>query len=259
VIAVKTILSWNVNGLRAADKKGFLPWLMKASPDVLCLQETKLQEDQLSEELAAPAGYHAYWRSAVRKGYSGVGVYTKKKPKSAGGLGEAKFDDEGRVLVLEFEDFVLVNAYFPNSQDEGARLDYKLEFCDSILAFGKKIVAEGRNFAICGDFNIAHKPIDLAHPKANEKNPGYLPEERAWMDAFTSSGFADTFRMFHPEPGRYSWWSYRFKAREKNVGWRIDYHCVNDGFKAKVADADILQDVQGSDHCPVSMLVDAEL
>ena len=256
---MKTILSWNVNGLRAVEKKGFLSWFKEASPDILCLQETKLQVDQLSEDLASVEGYTAYWKSAVRKGYSGVGVYAKKKPRSVQDLGIARFDDEGRVLILEYDEFVLLNAYFPNSQEEGARLDYKLDFCSAILSFGKKLAAEGKNFIVCGDFNIAHKPIDLAHPKANEKNPGYLPEERAWMDEFTSSGFSDSFRLFNKEASQYSWWSYRFHAREKNVGWRIDYHCVNDAFIPKVAGAAILKDVLGSDHCPVSITVNAKL
>lgn len=255
---MKTILSWNVNGVRAAERNGFLAWLAGSGADIVCLQETKIQEEQLTGELASPDGYTSYWCSALRKGYSGTAVYTREKPVSVSKMGLARFDDEGRVQVLEYPAFTLVNAYFPNSREAGARLEYKLDFCNAMLDFASNLAAAGKNLVICGDYNIAHKPIDLANPKSNEKNPGYLPEERAWMDAFTTSGFADTFRMFNTEPGQYSWWSYRFKAREKNIGWRIDYHCVNDGFRSKVVNADILQDIAGSDHCPVSVTLDIE-
>jgi exodeoxyribonuclease-3 len=253
---MKKILSWNVNGIRAIEKKGMLSSIRETSPDILCLQETKIQEDQLTEELSAPAGYLSYWSSAVKKGYSGVAVFTREKPLSVSRLGVSRFDDEGRVLVLEYPRFILINAYFPNSQEEGARIEYKIDFCDTLMNYARGRVKEGKNLVICGDYNIAHKPIDLTNPKANEKNPGYLPEERAWMEKFVSSGFADTFRIFNAEPGHYSWWSYRFNARAKNIGWRIDYHCVNDGFRPKVKSAEILKDVMGSDHCPVSVTLD---
>jgi exodeoxyribonuclease-3 len=255
---MKTILSWNVNGIRAVDHKGFLPWLKDCGADIVCLQETKIQPDKLTAELAAPDGYTSYWRSALRKGYSGVAIYTREKPVGVRDLGIAEFDDEGRVQVLEYPAFTLINAYFPNSREEGARLDYKIRFCDEILDFTSGLAAGGKDLVICGDYNIAHKAIDLANPKANEKNPGYLPEERAWMEKFTTSGFTDTFRMFNREPAQYSWWSYRFKAREKNIGWRIDYHCVNDRFRPKVKAAGIMQEVMGSDHCPVSITLDIE-
>jgi exodeoxyribonuclease-3 len=250
---MKTILSWNVNGIRAIEKKGMLSVITAAAPDILCMQETKIQEDQLTEALAPPEGYRGYWCSAVKKGYSGVAVFAREKPLSVSRLGDSRFDDEGRVLVLEYPGFTLINAYFPNSQEEGARIAYKVDFCDTLMDYAQNLVGKGKNLVICGDYNIAHKPIDLTNPKANEKNPGYLPEERAWMEKFITSGFADTFRMFNTEPGQYSWWSYRFKAREKNIGWRIDYHCVNDAFRTKVKAAGILSGVMGSDHCPVSV------
>jgi len=252
------ILSWNVNGIRAVERKGFLSWLAGCGAQIVCLQETKIQEDQLTGELGSPEGWTSYWACAKKKGYSGVAVYTREKPSRVGNLGISKFDDEGRVQILDYPSFSLINAYFPNSQEEGARLDYKIEFCDAMLDFASGIVSEGRDLVICGDYNIAHKPIDLANPKANEKNPGYLPEERAWMDRFTSSGFSDSFRLFNAEPGQYTWWSYRFKAREKNIGWRIDYHCVNDRFRPKVLSAGIRSEVMGSDHCPVSISLDID-
>jgi exodeoxyribonuclease-3 len=254
---MKTIISWNVNGIRSAERKGFLPWLTACGADVVCVQETKIQPDQLTPELSGPAGYTSYWYSAVKKGYSSVGAYCREKPLSVSKLGVKRFDDEGRVQALEFKKFTVINAYFPNSQDAGARLDYKIDFCDSLLSFAKKLVKQGKNLVICGDYTIAHTAIDLARPKQNEENAGYLPEERAWMDKFTSSGFADTFRMFTPGPGHYSWWSYRANARANDVGWRIDYHCVNEAFKPKVAGAEILKDVEGSDHCPVLVRLDA--
>lgn len=250
------IISWNVNGIRAVEKKSFIPWLLDTNADVVCIQETKANPSQLSEELLSPAGYKAYFSSAKKAGYSGTAIYSKKEPDSIITLGIPEFDDEGRTTVAIFGDLVVISAYFPNSQDAGARLPYKLAFCDAILEFCNKLVSEGKNIVLCGDYNIAHKPIDLANPKNNEKNPGYLPEEREWMTKFTSSGYVDTFRHFCPEPNQYTWWSYRFKAREKNIGWRIDYTCVNEGFLPKVLSSTILNDVLGSDHCPVKIQLD---
>lgn len=254
-----SIVSWNVNGIRAVEKKGFLDWLNTESPDVLCLQETKARKEQLSKELTEanlPSGkYNTYWASAKRPGYSGTAIYTKKDPISIRTMGISEFDDEGRVLVAEYDTFFVISAYFPNSQDAGARLGYKLDFCAAMLKFCDSLQKEEKNIILCGDYNIAHKPIDLANPKTNEKNPGYLPEERAWMDEFTSSGYADTFRHFCAEPNQYTWWSYRFHAREKNVGWRIDYTCVNNNFLSQVKDSTILKDVLGSDHCPIKITV----
>jgi exodeoxyribonuclease-3 len=256
------ILSWNVNGIRAVEKKGFISWLQNDNPDMICLQETKAEPAQLSDELKAPLGsdgkpYHTYWASAARKGYSGTAIFTKKPPEKTGVLGDERFDSEGRVLWADFKDFILISAYFPNSQNAGARLPYKLDFCAAILEYCQTLVKNKKNIILCGDYNIAHTPIDLARPKENEQNAGYLPEERAWMDSWTSSGFCDTFRHFHPgEEGHYSWWSYRLKARERNVGWRIDYHCVNNAFLPRVKKSIILPDVFGSDHCPVELTID---
>ncbi|MFC1478653.1 exodeoxyribonuclease III [Candidatus Margulisiibacteriota bacterium] len=251
-----SIVSWNVNGLRAAVKKGFLEWLEKEQPDVLCLQETKVQPDQMGTELLNPGGYQSFWQSAKRKGYSGVGIYTKKAPLSVTNMGIPEFDDEGRVQVLDYENFTLVNAYFPNSQAERARLPYKLKFNEAILDLCNKQVQAGKNVIVCGDFNVAHTPIDLTNPKPNENNAGYYLEERESMDRFLDSGYIDTFRHFNKEPGNYTWWSYRFQARDKNIGWRIDYFVVNNGFLPRVKESSILSDVYGSDHCPVKLVVE---
>ncbi len=255
---MKRILSWNVNGIRAVAKKGFLEWLNAESPDVLCLQETKAQPGQLTEELLEPHGYHAYWSSAEKKGYSGVCIYSREKPAEVATMGIDRFDAEGRVLQAQYDDFVLIGAYFPNSQDGGKRLDYKLDFLDSIQKICDEHDRSGKRVVLCGDYNVAHKPIDLARPKENEKNPGYLPEERAWMDQFIGAGYVDTFRMFNAEGGNYTWWSYFTKGRERNVGWRIDYHCVNPRAVEAVKGARILPDVMGSDHCPVEVTLDTE-
>jgi exodeoxyribonuclease-3 len=255
-----TILSWNVNGIRAAEKKGFFAWLASESPDVLCLQETKANPDQLAPGFIAPVdasgkAYRSYWACAVRRGYSGTAIYTREEPKSVAGLGVAEYDDEGRTLVADYGEFVLIGAYFPNSQDAGARLGYKLGFCSAIRRTCDRLIKKGRHVIVCGDYNIAHKPIDLAHPKENEGNAGYLPEERAWMDEYTGAGYVDTFRNFCSEPEHYTWWTYRMRAREHNVGWRIDYHCVDGGFMKRVASSTILSEVQGSDHCPVKLVL----
>ncbi|MFW5741807.1 MAG: exodeoxyribonuclease III [Spirochaetota bacterium] len=253
---MKRILSWNVNGIRAIAKKGFLEWLDGESPDIICLQETKAQPGQLTDELVGPVGYHARWASATRKGYSGVAVFSKEKPLEVATMGIDRFDDEGRVLQVEFDEFVLINAYFPNSQDGGKRLDYKLDFCESMRRICDDISRQDKPLVLCGDYNVAHKPIDLARPKENEKNPGYLPEERAWMDAFIGSGYVDTFRKFTSGGGHYTWWSYFTTGRERNVGWRIDYNCVNPAADPMVYDAAIMADVMGSDHCPVELKLD---
>ncbi len=256
---VMRIISWNVNGIRAVEKKGFVAWLSSDAPDMLCLQETKANPNQLSDELInikdlSGKPYHVYWACAKKAGYSGVAIYTREKPLDVQTLGVSDFDDEGRVLMADYDSFTLISAYFPNSQDAGARLGYKLAFCAAILEKCSELVAKGRRLVLCGDYNIAHEAIDLARPKSNEGNPGYLPEERAWMDVFTKAGFADTFRRQHPgETGHYSWWSYRMRAREKNVGWRIDYHCVDEAFMPSVSKSFIRPDILGSDHCPVEL------
>jgi exodeoxyribonuclease-3 len=252
------ILSWNVNGIRAIEKRNFVDWIVKESPDILCLNETKAEPGQLSPQLLNPPvkgkPYSVFFASAKKKGYSGVAIYTREKPQDVHFFNKPEFDDEGRVLVADYKDFSLIAAYFPNSQDEGKRLDYKLAFCDSMLKLCNSIVKKGRHFLLCGDYNIAHTPIDLARPKSNEKNAGYLPEERAWMDKFTSAGHVDTFRHFHPgETGHYTWWSYMGGARQKNIGWRIDYHCVDKDFLQRVKSSIIRPEVEGSDHCPVEI------
>lgn len=248
------IYSWNVNGIRAAQKKGFIDWVTETDMDILAIQETKAQKDQLDEELLNIKGYHSYFESAERKGYSGTAIYTKQKPLSIENLGVSDFDCEGRTIIAHYKNFSLINCYFPNSQGEGTRLDYKLDFCNTLLEKCNSIVTSGKNIVLCGDYNIAHTAIDLKNPKTNEKNAGYLPEEREWMTTFLNSGYTDTFRKLHPdEPGHYTWWSYRFQARQKDIGWRIDYHCVNDGFSKNVTDSKIHKDIMGSDHCPLSI------
>lgn len=255
-MSMKQVLSWNVNGIRAAAKKGFSQWLAATAPDILCVQETKAQPDQVPPEIAHPDGYRVYWASAEKKGYSGVAVFTKDEPTNVSQMGIKRFDDEGRVLQLTYDDVVLITAYFPNSQTAGKRLDYKLDFCRSIKEICDSHTATGKKVVLCGDYNISHKPIDLARPAENEKNAGYLPEERAWMDGFIGGGYTDTFRMFNHEGGNYTWWSMITRGRERNVGWRLDYHCVNEGFAGAVVEAGILADVMGSDHCPVSVTLD---
>lgn len=252
---MEKIYTWNVNGIRAASKKGLIEWMNQSGGAALCLQETKAHPEQLDEELIQPKGYRSYWASADKKGYSGVVTYTQREPLSVNKLDIPEFDAEGRFLALEFEGYVLINSYFPNSQEAGKRLQYKLDYLNAVKAYADNIVEKGKHVLICGDYNIAHKPIDLANPKRNEKNPGYLPEERAWMDSFLEDGYLDCFRKFNQEPEQYTWWSYRFKAREKNIGWRIDYHCVNKDFEDAVVECEIHSAIHGSDHCPVSIVL----
>ncbi len=246
-------ISWNVNGIRALEKKGFKDILPDLDADVIGIQETKAQPDQLSEELKNIPGYTSYWHSAEKKGYSGVAFYTRLPPLSVyEGLGVEEFDREGRVLTLEFDTCYLINIYFPNSGDKLKRLDFKLRFNDTLLGFAQRL-GQKKEVILCGDFNVAHKEIDLKNPKSNVKNAGFTPEERGWMDSFIAAGFTDTFRMYNQEPDQYSWWSYRFNARAKNVGWRIDYFCVNQAARKNVRNAAILQEITGSDHCPVQL------
>ena len=256
------ILSWNVNGIRAVEKRGFVSWMENECADIVCIQETKARPDQLSPgllEITDKKGkpYHAYWACAKKPGYSGVAIYTHKEPLNVKTMGLGEFDDEGRVLQAEFSDFTVISAYFPNSQEAGKRLNYKLDFCGAMLELCKKYRKDKRHFILSGDYNIAHTPIDLARPKENEGNAGYLPEERAWMSAFTGAGFVDTFRHFHPgETGQYTWWSYRIHARARNVGWRIDYHCTDPEFLPALRTSVIRPEVQGSDHCPVEITLE---
>lgn len=250
---IHRFISWNVNGLRALEKRGFVDIVSDLNADILAIQETKAQPDQLSDSLKNINGYTSYFNWAEKKGYSGVAVYTKKEPLHVTkGIGHKLFDSEGRVLTLEFPTYYFVNIYFPNSGAELKRLAYKLEFNETLQTYLRKISTD-KTVVICGDYNVAHKEIDLKNPKANVKNAGFTPEERAWMDNFIKSGFVDTFRMFNREGGNYTWWSYRFNARAKNVGWRIDYFCVDQASQDRVINADILSEIMGSDHCPVSL------
>jgi exodeoxyribonuclease-3 len=251
---MRKFVSWNVNGLRAVEKKGFVEIITGLDADLVALQEIKALPEQLSETIQNIPGYTAYWFSAQKKGYAGVATYSREEPLSViYGIDHHDHDYEGRVLTLEFGDFFFVNAYFPNSQHGLLRMDYKLTFNHDLLAFAQALAAQ-KSVVICGDFNVAHREIDLTNPRQNEKNPGFTPEERAGMDRFLAAGFVDSFRMFHPEPGQYTWWSYRFNARERNIGWRIDYFCVDEKSKDRVTEAAILRDIMGSDHCPILLV-----
>ncbi|MDA3835802.1 MAG: exodeoxyribonuclease III [Spirochaetales bacterium] len=248
------LLSWNVNGIRAAEKKGFIDIVEGLGPDVLALQETMAHPDQLSDPLKNIAGYNAYFASAEKKGYSGVAIYTRQQPLQViTGMGIAEFDNEGRTLTLEFDSYFLVNCYFPNSQHGLKRMDYKIGFNEAIHRFIDEL-AKTKTVILCGDLNVAHKEIDLTNPKTNMKNPGFTPQERQWMDHFLSQNYVDTFRMFNNEPEQYSWWSYRFNARARNIGWRIDYFVIDAKSKERVQSASILPEIMGSDHCPVEMV-----
>ena len=248
------LFSWNVNGVRAIEKKGFLGWMSSTLPDVLCIQETKAKFEQLPDTLQNIDGYFSYWHSAEKLGYSGVATFSKKEPLHVQyGLGIDKYDKEGRVLITEFDNFLLYNIYFPNGQKDEIRLQYKLDFYDDLLEIIDDQVASGNNVIVAGDWNTAHKEIDLANPKANANYSGFLPVERAQLDTYVDHGYVDSFRLFHDEPDRYSWWTYRFGARQRNIGWRIDYFFTNQEFADNISDADIHEDVMGSDHCPVSI------
>ena len=248
------IISWNVNGLRAVYKKGFEDIFNKINADMFCIQETKLQEGQI--DLNFP-GYEIYWNYAEKKGYSGTAIFTRIKPISVKkGIGVEEHDKEGRVITLEFEDYYLVTVYTPNSQAELARLDYRMKWEEDFKAYLKKL-EEKKPVIVCGDLNVAHKDIDLKNPKTNRKNAGFTDEEREKFSKLLESGFIDTFRYFYPkEEGKYSWWSYRFSARKKNAGWRIDYFLVSECLKNRLKSADILSDVMGSDHCPVELVLE---
>ena len=250
------IFSWNVNGVRAIEKKGFLEWIEEEDPDIVCIQETKAKVEQLGSSLIEDHGYHTYWHSAERPGYSGVATFSKVEPYYIQkGLGIDRFDSEGRVLITEHENFLLYNIYFPNGQKDEIRLNYKLDFYDELLPIINEQVDSGSNVIVTGDWNTAHFPIDLARPKENVKTSGFMPIEREKMDQYVDSGWVDTFRHFHQEPERYSWWSYRSGARQRNIGWRIDYFFVNQSFISQIEDADIHENILGSDHCPVSIKI----
>ncbi len=248
---VLRLVSWNVNGLRAVYKKGFMESLKEMDPDVIGLQEIKAMVEQLPDPLQKLEGYHSYFYSAERKGYSGVATYSKQKAESVvRGIGDPRFDEEGRVLTLEFPTYYFINCYFPNSKNDLSRLDFKHEFNVTLQSFAEEL-ANKKSVVVCGDFNVAHKEIDLANPKQNRKNAGFTLEECAWMDSFTKAGWVDSFRTKNKEPEQYSWWSYRSRARDRNIGWRIDYLCVDKKSRKQIADAEIYQHIYGSDHCPV--------
>lgn len=270
-------ISWNVNGIRACVKKGFLDFFNETDADIFCIQESKMQEGQLDLELP---GYHQYWNYAVKKGYSGTGIFTKEEPLSVSyGLGIEEHDQEGRVITLEFENYYFITVYTPNSQSELARLSYRMKWEEDFLAYLKKLEEtkpvifcgdlkesqpsltqeakpKKKPIIICGDFNVAATELDLKNPKNNVKNAGFTPEEREKFKTLLDSGFTDSYRYLHPDTEKYSWWSYRFKAREKNAGWRIDYFLTSDSIKDKIKDAEILTDVMGSDHCPIELDID---
>lgn len=248
------LISWNVNGLRACVQKGFLDIFKELNADMFCIQESKLQEGQISLELE---GYHQYWNYSIKKGYSGTAIFTRREPMSvAYGIGIEEHDQEGRVITLEFAEFYLVTVYTPNSQSELARLDYRMRWEDAFLSYLKGL-EEKKPIVFCGDLNVAHKEIDLKNPKTNRKNAGFTDEERGKFSTLLGQGFIDTYRYFYPDQeGIYSWWSYRFQARKKNAGWRIDYFCVSESLKEKLVDAKIHTEIMGSDHCPVELDID---
>ena len=253
------MLSWNINGVRAIFKKGFLDWFLDTRPDILCLQETKANEDQIPEPLKTVDGYTPYFVAAEKKGYSGVGLYTREKPETVKtGLGIERFDSEGRTLIADFGDFILYNIYFPNGKASPERLSYKMDFYEHLLAQLETLLDEGRRIIVCGDVNTAHTELDIARPKENESVSGFLPEERAWIDRLLSAGFLDTFRKFEKDGNHYTWWDYKTRARERNVGWRIDYFFISQNLSERLASAFIMNDVPGSDHCPIGIEIAGE-
>ncbi len=247
------IATWNVNGIRAVQKKGLKSWLHREMPHILCLQETKAHPEQLDEELLSPQGYSTFWASAEKKGYSGVSLWTQQKPLNLWeGLNISEFDREGRTLIAEFSDFLLYNSYYPNGQPDLGRVPYKLEYSEAVLQHALEMQKNKlKPVILTGDFNTAHRPIDLARPRENEGNTGFLPEERAWLDRLLAHGFIDIFREREPNPNHYSWWSYRAGARERNIGWRIDYFFITTELKDKVKNIYHQPEVLGSDHCPI--------
>lgn len=251
------ITTWNVNGIRAATSKGIFDWIEENSADILCLQEIKAKEDQIDITPIDIAGYAYFINSAERPGYSGVANLYKRAPSEMKrGIDNPKFDIEGRVIQFSYPEFELFNIYFPNGGQDNKRVPFKLEFYDNLLKYCKELVIKGKEIIITGDFNTAHNEIDLKNPKSNEKNTGFLPEERVWIDTYLDFGFIDAFRQLYPEDEIYTWWTYRFGAREKNVGWRLDYYLVTEKVFSHTKDVIIHTDVMGSDHCPVSILLD---
>lgn len=254
------LVSWNVNGLRAVIKKDFFASFHQMDADIFAIQETKIQESQLTAEMQNIAGYESYWsHAAVKKGYSGVGIYSRIKPGRINTrLGLSRFDQEGRIIELEFDDFIFFNVYFPNGQMSDERLQYKLDFYESFFGYTDALKKQGRSLIITGDYNTAHSEIDLKNPKANENTSGFLRIERDWLDRIVQNGYVDTFRHFFPDLVKYSWWTYRFKARDRNIGWRIDYFFVTEDIikKGWIKEAFIDNDIFGSDHCPIGLLLE---
>ncbi|HBS85444.1 MAG: exodeoxyribonuclease III [Bacteroidetes bacterium GWF2_38_335] len=247
------ILSYNVNGIRAAMKKGFIEWLKKESPDILCIQEIKAEKEQIETLQFEYAGYlHQTWFSAGKKGYSGTAVLSKTQPdKVISGMGIERYDSEGRLIRADFGDITIINSYFPSGTTGDERQDFKMKYLYDFLEYLTNLKSERKKIIVSGDFNICHKPIDINHPQKHTKMSGFLPEEREWFDKIIGSGFVDSFRMFNDLPEQYSWWSYRQNSRQKNLGWRIDYHLVTENLKSSVHKASILSSVEHSDHCPV--------
>ncbi len=250
------ITSWNVNGIRAAHQKGALNWIWEQGAELICLQEIKAKQEQVPEEIKNVPDYKAFWNPAERPGYSGVATYTKIEPSFVGmGLDNPRFDVEGRVIRTDMEDFVLFNIYFPNGQRGHDRVQYKLDFYEHLLQICDALQCDGKNIIITGDFNTAHQEIDLANPKENIATSGFLPEERVWIARYLDHGFIDVYRDLYPERQQYTWWNYRFGARRRNIGWRIDYFLVTEGLKHKVEDVIVWEEVLGSDHCPVTLVL----
>jgi exodeoxyribonuclease-3 len=250
------LFSWNVNGARAVHRKGFMSWFDATAPDIVALQEVRAEPEQMDPAMAAPLGYRAYWNpSRVKKGYSGVGLLCREEPRAVHyEIGDERFDGEGRTIIAEFEDFVLLNAYFPNGRPDLSRVDFKLDFCRLFLERCEDYRARGMNVVFCGDLNTSHREVDLARPKENEKNTGFLPHERAWIDEVVGKGYVDTFRHLNPDArDAYTWWAMRMRARERNVGWRLDYFFVDEGLIDRVKGATIHAGTHGSDHCPVEL------
>jgi exodeoxyribonuclease-3 len=254
------LISWNINGIRAAIKKDFFKSFKQMDADIFAIQETKIQNEQLTDEMKNISGYEVFWSQAiVKKGYSGVCTYTRIKPKSINyGIDMPEFDNEGRIVEMDFDDFVFFNVYFPNGQMNAERLQYKLDFYDAFFGYTDEFKEQGRSLVITGDFNTAHNEIDLKNPKANEKTSGFLRVERDWLDRIIERGYIDTFRHFHPDTVKYSWWTYRFKARDRNIGWRIDYFFVTRDIidRGWIKEAFIDNDILGSDHCPIGLVLE---
>lgn len=250
--------SWNVNGIRAADKKeSFWNWFNSCDADIISLQETRAQINEIPKDLYNVKGYNSFFTAAEKKGYSSVASYSRIKPINVfHGFGVPELDKEGRVLRLDYEDFILLNLYFPNSGNRGLKLHKKLNFCNTLSNYAFDLIDQGYNVIIAGDVNIAHEPIDLANPEKHHESSGFLPAERDWLSEFLDAGFVDTFRMFNDEPDNYTWWSYRYHAREKGIGWRLDYFFVNEAFKNRVKSSTIQKNVMGSDHCPITLEID---